>query len=252
MAGVAGGRKQPPLTERLNMPVQGTGADILKQALGLLPAALKETGARIIATVHDEIVLEAPEAHAQEVAARLETIMTQAGHTSVTRVPIEVEVVIAINWMKKSVMLPEAGDDCGPDAVPDAPYREECRHRAGGAREHAGKTIAGRRCGTMRLPSSANTMCTKGPSGNRWASDGQTYARWEDGRHTRSVLGVQRRIATHGGDRVTGRCARASPDTPSPRKLSERGTGGLWGVRPMMMRIFREFHNRCPDGSRID
>jgi DNA polymerase-1 len=45
----------------LNTPVQGTGADILKQALRLLPAALKEIGARIIATVHDEIVLEAPE-----------------------------------------------------------------------------------------------------------------------------------------------------------------------------------------------
>jgi DNA polymerase-1 len=83
---------QPPMTERLNMPVQGTGADILKQALGLLPAALKETGVRIIATVHDEIVLEAPETKAQDVAARLKTIMTEAGQTSMTRMPIEAEV----------------------------------------------------------------------------------------------------------------------------------------------------------------
>jgi hypothetical protein len=35
---------QPPLTEQLNTPVQGTGADILTRALGLLPQALKGTG----------------------------------------------------------------------------------------------------------------------------------------------------------------------------------------------------------------
>jgi DNA polymerase I-like protein with 3'-5' exonuclease and polymerase domains len=66
-----------------------------------LLAALKETGARVMATVHDEMVLEAPEPHAQEVAVRLETILTQVGHTYVTRVPIEVEVVIANIWIKE-------------------------------------------------------------------------------------------------------------------------------------------------------
>lgn len=93
--------EEPPLTQLLNTPVQGTGADILKQALGMLPAALKGTGARIVATVHDEIVLEAPEDQAQEVGTRLETVMKQAGRTYVTRVPIEVKVVIASNWIKK-------------------------------------------------------------------------------------------------------------------------------------------------------
>ena len=101
--------QQPPLTGLLNTPVQGSGADILKQALGLLPAAFRGTGVQVVATVHDEIVLEAPEDQAQEVAARLETVMKQAGQTSVTRVPIEVEVMIANNWMKKSVMPPRGG-----------------------------------------------------------------------------------------------------------------------------------------------
>jgi DNA polymerase I-like protein with 3'-5' exonuclease and polymerase domains len=94
-------RMQPPLHERMIMPVQGTGVDILKQVLGQLPAALRGTGARIVATVHDEIALEAPETHAQEVAARLKRVMMQVGQTYVIRMPIEVEVVIASNWIKK-------------------------------------------------------------------------------------------------------------------------------------------------------
>jgi DNA polymerase I-like protein with 3'-5' exonuclease and polymerase domains len=92
---------QPPLTELLNTPVQGTCADILKRALGQLPAALTGTGARIIATVHDEIVLEAPEDQAQEAGTRLKMVMQQAGETYLTRVPVEVEVVIAHSWMKQ-------------------------------------------------------------------------------------------------------------------------------------------------------
>ena len=99
-----GGRRRwatrPLLTELLNTPVQGTGADLLKRALGLLPPAWQGTGARIIGTVHDEIILEAPEAQAEEAATRLEMILKQAGRTYLTRVPIEVEVVIAQDWMK--------------------------------------------------------------------------------------------------------------------------------------------------------
>jgi DNA polymerase-1 len=62
---IAGRRRQwekwPWVTSRSNTPVQGTAADILKRALGLLPEALNGTEARIIATIHDEIILETPE-----------------------------------------------------------------------------------------------------------------------------------------------------------------------------------------------
>jgi DNA polymerase-1 len=40
------------------MPVQGTSADITKKALNSLARRLKDTEARIIGTVHDEIILE--------------------------------------------------------------------------------------------------------------------------------------------------------------------------------------------------
>jgi DNA polymerase I len=89
---------RPPLTARLNTPVPGTGADTLTRALGLLPPALKGTGARIIGTVHDEIILEAPGAQAEEAVTRLETVMRQAWQACLTRVPIEVEVVVTQDW----------------------------------------------------------------------------------------------------------------------------------------------------------
>jgi DNA polymerase I-like protein with 3'-5' exonuclease and polymerase domains len=80
--------------------VQGTGADILKRALGLLPPALQGTGAQIIGTVHDEIILEVPEAQAEAAATRLKSVMKQAGRFYLSRVPVEVEVVIAQDWIK--------------------------------------------------------------------------------------------------------------------------------------------------------
>jgi DNA polymerase I-like protein with 3'-5' exonuclease and polymerase domains len=43
-----------------NTPVQGTAADITKKALGLLPQRLVDARAKIIGTVHDEIILEVP------------------------------------------------------------------------------------------------------------------------------------------------------------------------------------------------
>jgi DNA polymerase I len=92
---------QPPLTELLNTPVQGTGADILKRAWGLLPPALKATGARIVGTAHDEVILEGPKAQAEEVATRLGRVMQQAGRPHLTCVPVEVEVVIAQDWTKQ-------------------------------------------------------------------------------------------------------------------------------------------------------
>jgi len=44
--------------EACNTPIQGTGADILKKTLSLLPDALGDIDAKIVACVHDEILLE--------------------------------------------------------------------------------------------------------------------------------------------------------------------------------------------------
>jgi DNA polymerase-1 len=92
---------EPKLTELLNTPVQGTAADITKAALAKLPIALKETGARLIGTVHDEILLEAPESTAERAAQILQQVMEQAGHQYLRKVPVKAEVAIVSSWAEK-------------------------------------------------------------------------------------------------------------------------------------------------------
>jgi DNA polymerase I-like protein with 3'-5' exonuclease and polymerase domains len=92
---------EPKLTELLNTPVQGTAADITKAALAKLPTALKETGARLIGTVHDEVLLEAPEGTTERAAQILQQVMEQAGQHYLRKVPVKAEVAIVNSWAEK-------------------------------------------------------------------------------------------------------------------------------------------------------
>ncbi|HTH51614.1 MAG TPA: DNA polymerase [Pyrinomonadaceae bacterium] len=83
-----------------NMPIQGTSADILKRALRLLHDDLRDTSAKLVNIVHDEIVVECDAEDAEEMAAKLESAMLRAGEQFVKRVPIKVDAVIADEWCK--------------------------------------------------------------------------------------------------------------------------------------------------------
>jgi DNA polymerase-1 len=83
-----------------NMPIQGASADILKRALRLLHDRLKETTARLVNIVHDEIVVEADATGAAEIARTVEEAMCAAGEEYVTRVPVKVETEVADEWVK--------------------------------------------------------------------------------------------------------------------------------------------------------
>ncbi|MGA3118162.1 MAG: DNA polymerase [Syntrophobacteraceae bacterium] len=85
----------------LSTLVQGTAADITKKALCLLPQRLLGVGARIIGTVHDEIILEVAEEKANDAAAILERTMIEAGKAYLSKVPVEVEVTIGETWAEK-------------------------------------------------------------------------------------------------------------------------------------------------------
>jgi DNA polymerase-1 len=86
-------------TEKLNSPVQGTGADGLKLALALLWERRGQIpGAFPVLAVHDEIVLEADAGQAQVVADVVKTAMLDAMTPLIDPVPIEVEVKIAPTW----------------------------------------------------------------------------------------------------------------------------------------------------------
>lgn len=95
-------RERPRLTERCNAIVQGTAADILKKALTLLPKALTGTGALVVGSVHDEILLEGPEARREEILHRLKETMEEAGRTWLPDVPTPVCATARKSWGKAS------------------------------------------------------------------------------------------------------------------------------------------------------
>ena len=84
-----------------NAPIQGTSADILKVALPNILHAVKDYGAKIVNIVHDEVVLEAPKKHSEEVAKLLKQEMIKAGERFITRVPVQVDVGVGDSWAEK-------------------------------------------------------------------------------------------------------------------------------------------------------
>ena len=83
-----------------NMPIQGTSADILKRALRLLHDDIRETSAKLVNIVHDEIIVECDAAESEQTVKILESAMLRAGEQFVSRVPIKVDVHTAVEWTK--------------------------------------------------------------------------------------------------------------------------------------------------------
>jgi DNA polymerase-1 len=83
--------------QAINAPIQGTAADIMKIAMINLPRKLAEEGyaSRILLQVHDELVLEAPDAELDAVTQLVRSVMEEA-YTLV--VPLKVDVEIGPNW----------------------------------------------------------------------------------------------------------------------------------------------------------
>jgi DNA polymerase-1 len=84
----------------INMPIQGTSADILKRALRLLHNGISSTSARLVNIVHDEIIVECDADEAQQTAEILENAMCTAGSVYLKRTPVKVDVNIADEWAK--------------------------------------------------------------------------------------------------------------------------------------------------------
>ncbi len=78
-----------------NTPIQGTAADILKLAMVKLKDGDVVPGARMVLTVHDELVFEVPEDKAKEASARVKEVMESALKLDV---PLVVDVGSGHNW----------------------------------------------------------------------------------------------------------------------------------------------------------
>ncbi|HXT29710.1 MAG TPA: DNA polymerase, partial [Vicinamibacterales bacterium] len=82
----------------VNMPIQGSAADILKRAMIDVHAGLPKVAggrARMILTVHDELLFEAPGEAADETAAAVRDLMEGAVKLNV---PLTVDVGVGDNW----------------------------------------------------------------------------------------------------------------------------------------------------------
>ena len=81
----------------LNMPIQGTAADIIKLAMVNVYRRLKAEGlrAKLILQVHDELIAECP----QEEAERVKTILTEEMENAAKlSVPLTVDAHIGHSW----------------------------------------------------------------------------------------------------------------------------------------------------------
>ena len=81
----------------VNAPIQGTAADIVKLAMLRVDRRLKADGlaSRMVLQVHDELILEVPEAEKDQVMKLLAKEMPQA---LVLDVPLRVSVESGHSW----------------------------------------------------------------------------------------------------------------------------------------------------------
>lgn len=81
----------------MNLPLQGSAADIMKIAMLHMAKRIEEKSlpAHMILQVHDELVFEVDEAHTQTVAKEVLDVMESAWELSV---PLEADVKVGYNW----------------------------------------------------------------------------------------------------------------------------------------------------------
>lgn len=92
-----GGVKRAAEREAINMPIQGSAADILKIAMVRLHRALKQEdlAARMILQVHDELVLEVPQEEMGPVAPLVRSVMENAWALDAA---LKVDLKVGKNW----------------------------------------------------------------------------------------------------------------------------------------------------------
>lgn len=83
--------------EAINMPIQGTAADIMKRAMIRLHEELnrRDLGARLLLQVHDELVLEVPDDTLRETAELVVSVMENAAELTA---PLKANAAYGQNW----------------------------------------------------------------------------------------------------------------------------------------------------------
>ena len=88
-------------TNGINFPIQGSGRDLLADALAdLWPALDAFPGAHIVGLIHDEILIEAPKDQVEEIKAVALEAMTseRLREKYMGDIPLEADASVADNW----------------------------------------------------------------------------------------------------------------------------------------------------------
>jgi len=86
-------------TMAVNMPAQGTAADIIKMAMIEIAKFLKKSKSRtkILLQVHDELVFEVPNPEVKKIASEIKNIMERVFQL---KVPLKIDVSRGKNWQE--------------------------------------------------------------------------------------------------------------------------------------------------------
>ncbi|MDA0341518.1 MAG: DNA polymerase I [Proteobacteria bacterium] len=85
----------------INAPIQGTAADVIKRAMVQVPKALDKAklNARMLLTVHDELLFEVPDAELEATTALVRQVMEDAPHPAVEiSVPLVADAGTGSSW----------------------------------------------------------------------------------------------------------------------------------------------------------
>lgn len=85
----------------LNGPIQGSASDITKMALAEIHRNLQGNSFGIVAVIHDEIVLDVPEARGQEIAELVQTIMIDVANQMCPGMKFRAETHVGKTWAEK-------------------------------------------------------------------------------------------------------------------------------------------------------
>jgi len=92
-------RRQGAERQAINAPMQGTAADLIKMAMIAVQGWIGKEGlaTKLVMQVHDELVLEVPDAELARVKPAVEKLMTGVAKLDV---PLVVEAGVGPNWEK--------------------------------------------------------------------------------------------------------------------------------------------------------
>jgi len=91
----ARGLQYHEMSSIINSRIQGSSADIMKYAMVKMFEPLKTFGARILLTVHDEVVVSAPKENLLICSQIIEKVMIEVASLSV---PVEIDVRVGWTW----------------------------------------------------------------------------------------------------------------------------------------------------------